>query len=291
MEPVKGIDISTHNGDVDIAGMKNKINFVIIRCGYGNDITSQDDAQYRNNVRKCEAAGMPYGVYLYSYATNADMAKSEAEHTIRLLKGTNPLYGVWYDVEDSTLPGGETLVNNCVTYCEAIKAAGYYCGIYASLSFLNNQLNSSKLDGYDKWVAQWAANITYQKPYGIWQYTDSGVINGKTFDMNLAYKDYPRITQQGSDEVDMTKEEVTALIQSEAQKVYDANEQKYKTISSVPGWVKTDMQRVYSELQLLGTSKTAGDDIQVDASNTYLRLMVILARMLDKIDALENTGK
>ena len=32
-----GIDISEFNGDVDIAAMKGKIDFVIIRCGYGGD--------------------------------------------------------------------------------------------------------------------------------------------------------------------------------------------------------------------------------------------------------------
>ena len=60
-----GIDISEFNGDVDIAAMKGKIDFVIIRCGYGGDYESQDDTQYRNNVRKCQQAGMPFGVYFF----------------------------------------------------------------------------------------------------------------------------------------------------------------------------------------------------------------------------------
>ncbi len=32
---------------------------------------------YRN-VSECERLGIPYGVYLYSYAQNTDMAASEA---------------------------------------------------------------------------------------------------------------------------------------------------------------------------------------------------------------------
>ena len=74
--PTRGIDISEFNGDVNIDALKGQIDFVIIRCGYGSNYTNQDDTQYENNVRKCLAAGIPYGVYLYSYAKNTDMAKS-----------------------------------------------------------------------------------------------------------------------------------------------------------------------------------------------------------------------
>ena len=61
-----GIDVSEFNGDVDFAALKGKIDFAILRCGYGGDYVNQDDKQYAANVQKCEAAGIPYGVYLYS---------------------------------------------------------------------------------------------------------------------------------------------------------------------------------------------------------------------------------
>ena len=80
--PTTGIDISEFNGDVDIAALKGQIDFIIIRCGYGSNYEDQDDTQYEANVRKCEAAGIPYGVYLYSYAKNTDMARSEAAHAL-----------------------------------------------------------------------------------------------------------------------------------------------------------------------------------------------------------------
>ena len=60
--PTRGIDISEFNGDVNIDALKGQIDFVIIRCGYGSNYTNQDDTQYENNVRKCLAAGIPYGV-------------------------------------------------------------------------------------------------------------------------------------------------------------------------------------------------------------------------------------
>ena len=212
---IKGVDISENNGSVDFSALKNAgVQFVIIRLGYGGDYTSQDDSRFLENVKKAKAAGMPYGAYLYSYALNTSMAQSEVNHTLRVLKQVDkPEYGVWFDMEDadgykqrSGMPSKETLVQICYTYCKAIQDAGYYCGIYAGLSWLNNQLNSTQLDVYDKWVAQWNATCDYKKEYGIWQYAgDNGPnvtkIGGKVFDMNYAYKDYPAVTKGGDSTV------------------------------------------------------------------------------------------
>jgi len=282
VNPRLGVDISVHNGDVNIKKLKQSVEFVIIRCGYGNDYPNQDDSRFFENVRKCEEANMPYGVYLYSYAQNKDAAISEAKHTLRLLKGLKPLYGVWYDVEDSSLNRADSIPANCVAYCEEIKKAGYYCGIYAPLTFWRNELNDKRLDVYDKWVAHWAKKNGYEKECGIWQYTDCGVIDGKIFDMNLAYKDYPKIIGGIGDEVEMTKEEVRKLIQEEAQKVYDKNEAKYENITDVPNWARADVEKVYKELSLAGTGKK-GTEIKIDAGNVYVRVLYIISKLLDKI--------
>ena len=127
--PKRGIDISEFNGSVDIAALQGQVDFVIIRCGYGSDYANQDDPQFEANVKKCQAAGIPWGTYLYSYAKTKAMAQSEAAHTLRLLQGRRPPYGVWYDVEDSSLPSGESLIDNVVAYCQALEAAGLYCGV------------------------------------------------------------------------------------------------------------------------------------------------------------------
>ena len=185
-----GVDISYANGNVDFDALKKAgVKFVILRCGFGNDLTHQDDAQYFANLKKCKEHDMPYGVYLYSYAKDKDMANSEAKHTLRLLKDANPVYGVWYDVEDSTQKNAD-LISICQTYCDILKENGYYVGIYSFLAWFNNQLNSPKLDKYPKWVAQWNSECTYKKPYDIWQFADNYVIGGKKFDGNYAYKDF-----------------------------------------------------------------------------------------------------
>lgn len=192
---LKGVDISYHNGNVDFETLKkNGIEFVILRCGYGQDLKEQDDKQFKKNVEKCIKNNIPYGVYLYSYANTIAKAKSEAEHTKRLLKGLTPAYGVWYDVEDKIHPHDRTLLTDIVcTFCNEIEKAGFYVGVYASLNWFKNRFDK-RIDKYDKWVAQWSKECTYDGDYGIWQFTDSLKIGSKKFDGNYAFKNYPLLT-------------------------------------------------------------------------------------------------
>ena len=98
-----GIDVSEHNGVINWEQVKaSGIDFAIIRCGYGMDQTDQDDKQWVRNVTECERLGIPYGVYIYSYATNTERARSEAEHVLRLIQGRNLSYPVYFDMEDKS---------------------------------------------------------------------------------------------------------------------------------------------------------------------------------------------
>ena len=197
IENLIGIDVSAHNGKINWDRVKKQgIDFAIIRCGYGQDLTNQDDAMFARNVSECERLEIPYGIYIYSYALDENAASSEADHVLRLIKGCNPRLGIWFDMEDADgyksrngMPSNETLVNICITFCEKIKSQGYNVGIYASLSWLKNQLNDNRLDVYDKWVAQWNITCTYTKRYVMWQYTNSGTVDGIEgyVDMNKYY--------------------------------------------------------------------------------------------------------
>lgn len=209
----KGIDISSLNGDVNLRNLKESgYDFAMIRCGFGSDSSYQDDKQFEANVQKCESLGIPWGAYLYSYALNTSDAISEAKHAIRLLKGKKPTLPIAFDMEDADgykknngMPSNSTLVSICKTFLSEIKKAGYYPMLYASLSWLNNQLNdSSLLNSYDVWVAQWSSECNYLKPYGMWQYggetnfIESNSIAGiGVVDKNYCYKDYPSIIKSG----------------------------------------------------------------------------------------------
>lgn len=197
----RGIDVSYHQGVISWEAVKPNIDFAILRCGYGGDLESYDDKQFIYNANECTRLNIPFGVYLYSYATNIEEAKSEVAHTLRLIQNYKLRYPVFYDVEDPTYQDGlssDTLTDICTTYCNQMEAAGYYVGIYSSLNWFQTKLNSSTLARYDKWVAQWNAVDEATFTHGMWQYTSSGSVGGMTgnVDMNLAYYDYPTLIIQ-----------------------------------------------------------------------------------------------
>lgn len=196
----RGIDVSYANGEIDWEKVKaSGIEFAIIRCGYGKDDVSQDDKYFSRNISECERLGIPYGIYLYSYALDVNGAVSEANHVLRLVKGHSPKYGIFIDMEDADgykakngMPSNQTLVDICDTFCNIIKSNGYRTGVYASLYWWNNQLNDAKLNNYDRWVSQWNTHCDYVGEFVMWQYTSNGSVSGINgrVDMNICYKKY-----------------------------------------------------------------------------------------------------
>lgn len=182
-----GIDVSYHNKTIDWQKVKNAgVDYVIIRCGYGDDDPSQDDTKWLENVKECERLGIPYGVYLYSYATTVEGAKSEADHTLRLLKGHNPTYPVYYDLEDNSTLGSD-FDALATTFCSKITEAGYSAGVYASKSWWDKYLTSSIYDQWARWVARYNTYCGYTKTYSMWQYTSLGKVDGIEGYVDLNY--------------------------------------------------------------------------------------------------------
>ena len=87
-----GIDVSKFQGLIDWQEVKKHIDFAIIRCGYGSNLESQDDPYFKRNADECTRLKIPFGVYLYSYATNEREALSEAKHVLRLVKDYQMAY-------------------------------------------------------------------------------------------------------------------------------------------------------------------------------------------------------
>lgn len=193
----KGIDVSSYQERIDWNSVKPYIDFAIIRCGWGNDSEAQDDIYYERNSRECEELGIPYGVYLFSYATTLEEARSEVLHTLRLIKNKKIEYPIYLDVEEKrqmALPK-EKLIEIVSFYCEEMERHGYYVGIYSSLDRFKSNLDSRELDRFDKWVAEWNDRFTYNGKAGMWQHTSYEKIpgiNGRV-DGDIAFYDYPQI--------------------------------------------------------------------------------------------------
>ena len=178
----KGIDVSYIQKQIDWEAVaKTDVSYAIIRCGYGNNEVSQDDSWWKYNADECTRFGIPFGVYIYSYALNTDEARSEAEHVLRLVEGYNLSLPIYFDLEDERYTGrlsNKEIADIAEVFCNTVQSAGYEVGIYANLTWFRNRLTDWRFSQWPRWVAQYNYECDYEKKYTMWQCTSSGIVDG-----------------------------------------------------------------------------------------------------------------
>ena len=220
---MKGIDVSHYQGTIDWAKVKAAgYEFGMIKATYGWDNDAQIDPKMAANIAGCEAAGLPYGFYHYSYAESPEDAAKEAAFFLRHIALYKPAMPVAFDFEEPfqiggtksgvTYPGYSLEKQLCIieAFLGAIEKAGYFGMIYMSAYYLQKLYNyaPARVAKFAAWIAQYASACTYTGKVGIWQH---GVIGsygtkGKDFtidgavpgvgancDVNVCYVDYPNI--------------------------------------------------------------------------------------------------
>jgi GH25 family lysozyme M1 (1,4-beta-N-acetylmuramidase) len=194
----KGIDISYAQNKVDFNKVKEAgYDFAIIRAGYGKYFSQKDD-MFESHYDGAKAARLDTGCYWYSYATNVDDAKREAETCLEIIKDKKFEYPVCFDIEEERQKIlGKTLVSDITsTFCHTVEDAGYYVTIYSYASFLRDFISEKLRKRFDIWVAHTGVDKpNYSTPFGIWQYSHTGKVPGINGNVCLdyAYKNYPKI--------------------------------------------------------------------------------------------------
>ncbi len=196
-----GIDVSYAQGRIDWDKVKasGKVQFAILRAGYGKEY-NQIDNQFERNYSECKRLEIPVGAYWYSYAGTAAEAEKEAEVCLKTVSGKIFEYPVYIDIEEKNQLNSTVLNAVANTFCAKVQAAGYATGLYCSTSFINQLLGSDFK--YELWCAQYNKTNTCKFPYGIWQYGVAGHPEYDTFntvnvpgvsgqcDLDYCYEDY-----------------------------------------------------------------------------------------------------
>lgn len=261
---MEGIDISKWNGNIDLSKYKGQ--FVIIRAGFATEM----DAYFLRNVKECIRLNIPFGVYLYSYAMNAEQAKAEAYALLDWIKPYQGhiRMGVWFDMEDADhykKKNGFSFTNKnisniCYTFCDIVESYGYYTGIYASQSWMGYL--TPKCDRFDKWTASWGVNDGKRhndmSSYGsLHQYTS------EPLDKSVSYVDISRFDMirrvKGSPTVEIAKPKPKKTVDTIAREVINGdygNGQTRKEALKSLGYDYDEVQkRVNQILGAVNTSK------------------------------------
>ena len=198
----QGIDVSGLQGDIDWQQVKDAgIDFAILKIGNINAHEVDGwytDSRFQRNISECERLGIPYGVYVYSYAQNADEAVTGANRIANLLKGHSPTLPVYLDLEDNSIKDTDHAAI-ATAFCNTISAAGYTPGIYASASWFKNILTDPcfNTSGWNIWTAQYWYGQSYNESvddapeypanYDCWQYSSLSTVPGIDGNCDINY--------------------------------------------------------------------------------------------------------
>lgn len=198
-EKTRVVDVSYHQGTIDWDKVYNSgIYGVILRIGYWNT----EDGKLAEYINEVKRLGMPYGIYLFSYANTTNGANIEANFTNSIINkyNLNPTLGIYYDLEDWYLSAdntsntlskeqyddiARTYINNVSQYV----GSKYKVKIYTDLNHVNNRFGDYARSESD-WIAHYGvSSCGYKGPHSLWQYTSEATLDGIRgyVDMNYLY--------------------------------------------------------------------------------------------------------
>lgn len=201
---IKGADVSRYQAGLKLSDMKKAgIEFVILRGGYTaiSNRTKYKDPQFENFYKQAKEINMPIGVYFYSAANTRQEGVSEAnflyDNCLKNKKFEMPIY---IDVEEAKWQSGKKhgVTEAIIGFCETLENKDFFVGVYSSLSWFNNQIETNRLQNYTKWVAAWRNSKPNFKwdGFGMWQYSDKGKVGAYTVDLDIAFQDFPSIIKK-----------------------------------------------------------------------------------------------
>lgn len=195
----KGIDVSKHQGSIDwnlVA--QDGVEFAFIRVGYRGYGTGKmvEDEYFEENIKGALAAGLKVGVYFYSQAVNETEVLEEADFVLEKIAPYRIECPVVFDVE--RVSGADGRMNNISVeertnltqiFCQKIESAGYRPMIYHNTEMAVMMLGLESLEGYDKWFAAYSDTFYYPYEYKVWQYSQSGTVQGiqGNVDLNISF--------------------------------------------------------------------------------------------------------
>jgi len=186
-QTLMGIDVSSHQGDIDWQQVKNAgVNYAFVRLGnrgYG-DGKLHADAYALKNLKEAKAAGIPVGAYLFSQAICVEEALEEAEFALELLEGISldmPLVYDWEYISAEARTGNmnpRTLTDCTLAFCRRVEEAGYEPMVYFNTTQARDLMYLEELTAYKFWFAMYDTTGEFPCKVDFWQYTDEGQIPG-----------------------------------------------------------------------------------------------------------------
>ena len=202
---VKGIDVSSWQGEIDWSKVSKQADFAIVRVLEAS--VGEDDYAY-NNLKGCEENNLSAGCYWFSYALTPEEAEQEAQKVVDILDSYQQdfnvklEYPIFIDIEWSDqLALGENSIREIVeAAAKVIENHGYTFGVYINSGnyemvqgcgyplWMTSSESYNKKTDFDKFK-QDSFSILYKtnNEKTMWQYSQRGTIDGINGEVDINY--------------------------------------------------------------------------------------------------------
>ena len=181
----KVMDVSAWQANIDWDRVyrEGDIDGVILRIAAGCDY---EDAKLARNISEVKRLGIPYGIYIYSYAENYNEGKLYGEFTINMINkyNMNPRIGIFLDLESNGITNHlSTTEYEQITrgYMDVLYQKGYgsLTKIYTYKSLAEEKLNTPYLYNQITWIAHYNHFNRYVNANVVgWQYSSQEYVPG-----------------------------------------------------------------------------------------------------------------
>ena len=210
MAELLGLDVSHYQGQIDWGKVaRSGRKFAIMKAMYEAQSHRKDET-FEYNYAESGKAGLARGVYIYIARASMADPEGDAKALLNHLGGRPLEYGIWLDLEDSTVrvKGKGYIRYLAFIYSRIFKAAGYYVGIYCNRDWYMNVIHEDLKNNFDFWIARYPRNDvgeynTYSslkpsyKMAVAWQYSSKGKVPGikGNVDLDVDYDGVVNLTR------------------------------------------------------------------------------------------------
>ena len=197
-----GIDVSEFQDEIDWKKVaEDKVEFAYIRLGRRGATTGllYEDKNFEKNYQGAKENGIQTGIYFFSQAINEEEAVEEAKFVLEHIKDKQLDLPIVYDCEEVFLEDEKPRLDglskeqhtaNTIAFLEEMKKNGYEVMVYTYLYWADTYYDMDQISAYPIWFAQYDSDvITLEWPVSIWQYSNTGTINGikEPTDLNIMF--------------------------------------------------------------------------------------------------------
>lgn len=180
--PVKGVDLSSHNGLIDMEALaRDGIDFVFLKASEGVDF---HDRSFALNFQKAARAGLKIGAYHF-FRFDRD-GVDQAKNLMRAVAGRSLPLGIVIDVEDAGNPKDvprDSILTRLNDMVEYLTLSGVRVTFYSNRDGYEKYLYDT-FPGAPLWVCQFTDN-SMNRDWTFWQYDHHGEVAGVKGDVDL----------------------------------------------------------------------------------------------------------